>query len=75
MSRCDQELCPQWTGSGCVCEVLDIEQPERCQRCGRPTDLGECDLCDFESAARSEQAAMDAECPDDIAAQVEEALR
>jgi len=23
--RCEQELCRNWTGSGCICEVLDIE--------------------------------------------------
>jgi hypothetical protein len=23
-SRCEQELCPNWVGHGCSCEVLDI---------------------------------------------------
>lgn len=23
--RCGQELCLNWTGSGCICEVMDIE--------------------------------------------------
>lgn len=23
--RCEQELCRNWTGSGCICEVMDIE--------------------------------------------------
>ncbi len=27
--RCEQELCPNWTGDGqvCVCALLDIEPP------------------------------------------------
>jgi len=25
MSRCEAELCRNWTGQGCICMVLDIE--------------------------------------------------
>jgi hypothetical protein len=24
--KCDQELCPFWTGDGCACEVMGIER-------------------------------------------------
>lgn len=24
---CDQELCPFWTGDGCACAVMGIEDP------------------------------------------------
>lgn len=27
MNRCDAELCPNWTGQGCICEVLDLPAP------------------------------------------------
>ena len=26
--RCEAELCPNWTGQGCICEVLDLDRPE-----------------------------------------------
>lgn len=26
---CDQEMCPFWTGSGCACDVLEIDEHER----------------------------------------------
>lgn len=25
MSRCDQELCPYWTGDGCACAVMGLD--------------------------------------------------
>lgn len=27
--RCDQETCPFWTGDGCACAVLGIDEDER----------------------------------------------
>jgi hypothetical protein len=27
--RCDEELCPFWTGGGCACAVLCIDVAER----------------------------------------------
>lgn len=30
MSSCPREMCLNWTGAGCVCEVLDIEPAEVC---------------------------------------------
>lgn len=24
-ARCEAELCRNWTGHGCICEVMDIE--------------------------------------------------
>ena len=27
--RCDAEMCPFWTGHGCACDVLDIDEEER----------------------------------------------
>jgi len=26
VSRCDAELCPHWTGQGCICDVLDLQR-------------------------------------------------
>lgn len=26
---CEAEWCPYWTGSGCACDVLDIDPEER----------------------------------------------
>lgn len=26
MSRCEAEMCRNWTGHGCICEVMDIER-------------------------------------------------
>ena len=23
--RCDAELCPRWTGQGCICAVMDMD--------------------------------------------------
>jgi len=31
--KCDQELCPSWTGGGCICEAMDVD---RCPLCKRP---------------------------------------
>jgi len=45
MSACDQELCPQWSGSGCVCEVFSLDRPERCDQCGWPMVHGKCGQC------------------------------
>ena len=28
-SRCDAEMCPYWTGQGCICEVFDLHYPAR----------------------------------------------
>lgn len=25
MSRCEAELCRNWTGAGCICEVMELE--------------------------------------------------
>ena len=38
MTECEQEMCPNWDGWGCPCEVLDIDKPEtrRCPECGWP---------------------------------------
>lgn len=36
MADCDAELCEHWTGQGCVCAVLDIERPHRCDVCDLP---------------------------------------
>lgn len=37
--KCPQELCQNWTGQGCACEVLDLEPGvvDRCA-CGTPWD-------------------------------------
>lgn len=32
--KCEQELCPFWTGEGCACDVMDIATGE-CRGCGR----------------------------------------
>ncbi len=29
MPKCEQELCPFWSGSGCMCEAVDIGAPDR----------------------------------------------
>jgi hypothetical protein len=35
MSGCRQEMCSNWDGWGCPCEVLDLEPDgEMCQECG-----------------------------------------
>lgn len=26
MSRCEAELCPVWTGEGCICEALGLDE-------------------------------------------------
>lgn len=37
MRRCEQELCRNWTGDGCVCSVLDIEPDANpCPDCSKP---------------------------------------
>ncbi len=41
MSRCGEELCRNWTGSGRACEVLDLE-PDIV--CGHGGGFG-CDEC------------------------------
>jgi len=42
MSGCGQEMCHNWSGSGCVCEVLGIE-PEDTADYG-PMGNPQCDL-------------------------------
>jgi hypothetical protein len=27
--RCDEELCPFWTGDGCACAVMGVDVAER----------------------------------------------
>lgn len=34
MSACGQELCLNWTGSGCACDVFDLDPAIVCARCG-----------------------------------------
>lgn len=36
-SECEQEMCPNWDGWGCPCDVLDLPKPEPrpiCDECG-----------------------------------------
>lgn len=33
-SRCDAEMCPNWTGHGCICEVMDLDRADRDECCG-----------------------------------------
>ena len=35
MSGCEQEMCPNWDGWGCPCDVLDLDKPEarKCPEC------------------------------------------
>lgn len=50
MTRCLAESCGNWTGDGCICQVLDLEPVDvsPCRDCGaegfRLTD-GRCDGC------------------------------
>jgi ribosomal protein S27AE len=52
VSDCEQEMCPNWDGWGCPCDVLDIAKPGRldCPECGSPAvhdawDGWSCGLC------------------------------
>lgn len=47
MNGCEQELCGNWTGQGCACEVFDIEPDLRssCEAAGHPDDGEECCAC------------------------------
>jgi len=56
MSTCDAELCPNWTGHGCICEVLDLPKEARwgiCRHCGDHTEQGDdpaptlCVMCEI----------------------------
>lgn len=45
MSRCEAELCPNWSGDGdvCPCAVFGlerpaVEEPDPCRACGGPGD-------------------------------------
>lgn len=38
MSSCEQELCRNWSGSGCVCAVFDLEPDTVSGRSGWPDD-------------------------------------
>lgn len=29
VADCDQETCPFWTGSGCICEVVGLDEDDR----------------------------------------------
>lgn len=33
--KCEQELCPAWTGDGCACAVMGLD-PDTCPLCKRP---------------------------------------
>lgn len=55
MSRCEQEMCPNWDGFGCPCDVLDLEKPRRCPECGNVEGMAHsawdgwsCSICDWE---------------------------
>lgn len=42
--RCDQEMCPHWSGDGdvCPCAVFNLDRPTRCcyiDDCGQPATL------------------------------------
>ena len=40
MARCAAEMCRNWTGEGCICEVLDLEPDivdDETARRGEPT--------------------------------------
>jgi len=42
MSRCEQELCQNWAGDGCVCTVLDLEPDvvrEHSDDCDSPENM------------------------------------
>jgi hypothetical protein len=47
-NRCHAELCSNWTGSGCICEVLDLEPendtPGFCLT-GEHYCVPDCDIC------------------------------
>ena len=49
MSACEQEMCPNWDGHGCPCDLLDIPKPDRmCSHCLTPissTDDDPCEPC------------------------------
>ena len=48
MAACRAELCRNWTGMGCICEVLDIEPDVVC---GSHPDFpgDDCPLCPDEN--------------------------
>lgn len=55
MSGCTQEMCPNWDGWGCPCDVLDLERPEKrlCPEClsAATHDIWDgwyCEVCDWE---------------------------
>lgn len=55
MSGCEQEMCPNWDGWGCPCDVLDLDKPAPCPDCGNsegmrhdPWDGRSCSICDWE---------------------------
>lgn len=33
--KCEQELCPSWTGHGCICEAVGTDSTV-CPLCGSP---------------------------------------
>ncbi|XBB66841.1 hypothetical protein ABFU82_22455 [Nocardioides sp. WV_118_6] len=49
MGSCDAELCPHWTGHGCICDVMGLERIKWCRDCRHATDdhdlAGDCTLC------------------------------
>ena len=56
---CEQEMCPNWDGWGCPCDVLHIEKPApkpQCPECGNVEgmlhsawDGWSCCICDWEA--------------------------
>ncbi|WP_280392932.1 hypothetical protein [Nocardia wallacei] len=44
---CGAELCRNWTGQGCICEVMDLEPDlvDECAEHGRCEDCGNCLRC------------------------------
>ena len=67
MSRCAQELCPNWGGDGrvCPCVALDIEPPNDIEAtggccCNGCIGEGLCDLAEPEERAKAWQWTDDA---------------
>lgn len=43
---CNAEMCPNWTGHGCICDVMDIDDDDRCAHEWIDTGTNEqCDHC------------------------------
>jgi hypothetical protein len=47
MDECNAELCINWTGSGCICDVMGLDKDEaRVEAEGVEDVVPICDMCD-----------------------------